>query len=284
MMRQQTKVSDTQEQLSTGRRILAPSDDPAAAARVLNYNQAIANVEQYQDNVGRARSRLEQEESLLSGVGDALIRAKELAVQGNSDSLNVDNKKALAAEVNELLDHIYGIANTRDASGDYIFAGYQSGSQPFTRPNNSTFTYQGDMGRRQLQISSDRMIADGDNGYDVFVDIETSSGKRNMFETLYQLATALENDQPVGSFIDDIGMALDSVLETRTTIGARINALDDQERVNDGVKLILQTHLSDEADLDYNEAITRLNQQSLVLQAAQQTYTEVKGLSLFNYL
>jgi flagellar hook-associated protein 3 FlgL len=140
------------------------------------------------------------------------------------------------------------------------------------------------MGRRQLQISSDRMIADGDNGYDVFVDIETSSGKRNMFETLYQLATALENDQPVGSFIDDIGMALDSVLETRTTIGARINALDDQERVNDGVKLILQTHLSDEADLDYNEAITRLNQQSLVLQAAQQTYTEVKGLSLFNYL
>jgi flagellar hook-associated protein 3 FlgL len=284
MLSQQSRLSDTQEQLSTGKRILAPSDDPAGAARVLDFNRAIATIDQYQNNAGRARSRLEQEESLLAGTENLLIRAKELALQGNNDSNGPQDRRAIAGEIRQLLDQAFGIANTRDSNGEYIFAGYQTGTQPFVRPDADTFEYQGDMGVRQLQISSDRRIADGNNGYELFVDIETTSGKRNMFETLNDLAATLESDQHVDDYLSDLDSALDNVLSIHTTIGARINAIDEQSEVNADTRLALQKHRSEEEDLDYTEAIARFERQMMALQAAQQSYVKVNSLSLFNYL
>ena len=78
MLNQQGRVSQTQLQLSTGKRVLAPSDDPAAASRILNINGALGTVEQYQNNADRAKSRLETEESILEGATNVLQRAHEL--------------------------------------------------------------------------------------------------------------------------------------------------------------------------------------------------------------
>ena len=284
MLEQQAKVSNTQLELSTGRRINTAADDPAGAVRILGYNQKIDTVTQYQTNADRARSRLEQEESLLIGAGNLLIRAKELAIQGNNATLSSEDTRSIATEVRQLLDQLYGIANTRDANGEYVFAGYQSNTQPFARPAVDTFVYMGDTGNRQLQISSDRQIADGDNGYQVFMDVQATSGKRNMFETLQNLATELESNNPVDAYLTDLDLALENILETRTSIGGRMNAIDRQNEVNADLKLTLEAHRSQEGDLDYAEAITRFNRQMVSLQAAQQAYVKVQGLSLFNYI
>ena len=169
MLDQQARVSDTQTELSTGRRINSPADDPAGESRLLGYNRIIDTVEQYQVNANRARSRLLYEESLLSGAEDLLIRARELAVRGNTASLGIQDTRAIAVEMREILDHLFGLANTRDSNGEYVFAGYQTKTQPFVRPTTDTFVYQGDFGRRELQISTDRRVADGDNEYLVSV-------------------------------------------------------------------------------------------------------------------
>lgn len=284
MLKQQSAVSETQLQISTGRRILTASDDPAGAARIIDYNRKVSTIEQYLNNADRARTRLEAEESALSGVENILLRMRELTVQGGSDVLATADRKTIAIEVRELRDVLKGLANTRDAHGEYIFAGYQTKTRPFEEAADGSVTYNGDLGGRQLQISADRKIAEGDNGHSVFVDVNTSSGKRSIFETLHLIATDLEADQDVRDYIDDISFALSDTSEIRSTIGARMNAIDEQVAVNQEVKLVLETHRAEEGDLDYAEAVSRFDRQLVALQAAQQAFIKVTELSLFNYI
>jgi len=284
MLDQQSKVFETQLQISTGKRILSPSDDPAGASRVLRLTGAIETVRQYQSNADRAEARLESEESTLGGASNLLQRVNELVIQGSNGILAQSDKAAIAVEVRQLLDELFGLANTRDSGGEYIFAGYQTGNVPFSR-GAAGFTYNGDVGQRKLQISADRQVADGDNGYDLFMNVSTGSGaKRSMFDTLDQLATTLEGGGAVDPYITDVQLALESVITTRTSVGARLNTIDEQKQVNDGIELVMETHRSKEEDLDYAEAIARFERQQIALQAAQQTFVKVQGLSLFNFL
>ncbi len=289
MLGQQSSLAETQLQLATGKRVINPSDDPASAARVLDLNQAISTVQQYQSNANTAKGRLELEDNVLSGVTELLHRAGELAIQGNNDTLSPSDRKAVAIEVRQLLDQMVSMANTKNSSGEYVFVGYQTHTKPFSLEVSGLYEYNGDMGQRKIQIAPDRQVADGDNGFDVFVDIETGSrgavtGKRSIFETLQQLATELESDNSVGSYISDLQLALDNILESRGKVGARLNAIDRQLDVNADLELNLETRRSEEQDLDYMEAIARFERQKLALEAAQKSFAHIKDLSLFNYI
>jgi len=112
----------------------------------------------------------------------------------------------------------------------------------------------------------------------------TTTTPRNVFETLYQLATELENNRPVDRYIDDVHLALDSVIDTRAAVGGRLNSIDEQHEVNADLELSLESNKSEEEDLDFAEAIARFELQMTALQAAQQSYVKIKGLSLFDYI
>lgn len=283
MLDQQSRLGNTQLQISTGKRILTPSDDPAGAARVIDYNRAIDTLEQYNNNASRASTRLSFEEGALEGVENILQRVRELTVQGSSDLLAVEQRRAIALEIRELRASVVGLANTKDSQGEFIFAGYQTGTKPFEE-GPAGVSYQGDVGNRQLQISSRRQIADGNNGHEVFMDVDTSSGKRSLFDTLDAIATDLEAGLTVTGYLGDIDMALTSTVGIRATIGARMNAIDEQVAINNEVKLTMEISRSKEQDMDLIEAITRYEQQQTALQAAQQTYVKMTELSLFDFI
>ena len=285
MLEQQTQLNHTQQQLSTGKRMLTPADDPAAAARILSLNQSIDTTEQYQRNTDGARSRLTLEESTLSGAGDILQRVRELAVQGNNGSRSAADRSAIAAEVRQLSSQLQGLANTKDASGDYMFAGFQANTQPFTDNGGGTIVYNGDQGVKQVQIGPQRFVEVGDSGASVFMNLPASGGgQQDIFSTLNNFAAAMEANVPSSATITDIDAGLDSILTTRAKIGARLNALDSQTDINSGYVVQLKSALSSVEDLDYADAISRFNQQMQALQAAQSSYAKVQGLSLFNYL
>ena len=393
MLRQQSELNDTQQQLSTGRRVLTPSDDPASASRVLGLNRAVDTLSQYQSNIDRLTSRLETEEGALDGITNLLQRVRELTVEGNNDVLTTLDKSAIASEIRQIGDQLFSMANSRDSGGEYVFAGYQSGTRPFSY-DLGVYSYNGDSGQRELQIASDRTVADGDNGFDTFMNIATGpiatvnvaaptdpapaaitagditidggngngaisigalplaanptqratqlrdainaisgqtgvraesntappdtltltavggtgvtvniagtattantglttgatapvTSKRSVFETLDLLAADLEAGKSVDRYITDVQLAMDNVIEVRTTVGGRLNSIEEQQTVNEDLKLNLEIHRSEERDLDYTEAISRFESQMTALQAAQQAYVKVKGLSLFNYL
>ncbi len=383
LLDQQSKLSRTQLQVATGRRILTPADDPVASATLLDLKQTRELTERFQLNADAARARLALEESTLGAVSDALVRVRELAVQGNNDTLSDTDRRSLAQEVRQIVDQLLGLANTRDNNGDYLFAGFQGNVRPFAANNSGGFDYYGDDGTRMIAIGPGREVQDTDSGTAVFRAIRNGNGtfttadgagntgtgiidagtatpafvpdtytitftqalptdpvtyqvdgavsgnvvpagtpyvegaeisfngvvvsitgtpadgdtftvspaaNQDLFTTVQNLALALEDTDPtarhnaINRVLADLDQAEENITNVRTSVGARLNAIDAQVRNNEDQILALDETLSLIGDLDYAEAVSRLNLQLTGLQAAQQAFIRVQNLSLFNFL
>jgi flagellar hook-associated protein 3 FlgL len=285
ILEQQTQLFRTQQQLSSGKRIVNPSDDPIGSAQLIGLSESLQITEQYQRNIQRVQTRLELEDTALGSVGDALQRARELTVQGLNDTNAGDERVAMAKEIRQILDEVLGLANRKSENGEYLFAGFQGQTTPFSHDGAGNFSYAGDQGQRNIQVGPARQVADGDHGQAVFLDIPaTSGGTEDLFTTLYNLAADLEADAPNPNSLDQLDNAMTHLLGFRATVGARLNAVDSQENINGALLVQLEQTRSSIRDLDYAEAASQLSQQSVTLQAAQQAFVRVQNLNLFNYL
>lgn len=171
----QQQLKDTQNQLATGRRVLRPSDDPLAAARIQELESSVATLGQYQRNAGLLANRLGLEEGVLASAGNLLQRVRELAVQGNNATQSDETRASIAIELREILGNFIDLANSKDAAGRYLFGGFRQDTQPFALSGNQV-TYQGDQGQRQLQLGASRFIADVESGLEIFGLIKNGNG------------------------------------------------------------------------------------------------------------
>jgi flagellar hook-associated protein 3 FlgL len=286
MLERQRELAQTELQVASGKRIQRPSDDPSAALRILDIQEAQQRLAQYQRNADAAMARLAQEETALIGIENLLQRVRELAVQGANGTLSDEDRDAIAVEVREHMDAYLQLANTRDANGEYIFAGFQSLTRPFNHDGAGGFSYDGDDGQRMLKIGDSREVATGDPG-SIFEEFPAAAGAgltTNIGEVLYTLATTLEAGNGYPEALTDIDTAVNRLLDTRAKIGARMNAIEDQKSVNDAFTLAVTDVRSTLEDLDYAEAISRFNQQMTALQASQQAFVKIQDMSLFNFL
>ncbi|MCP1726424.1 flagellar hook-associated protein 3 FlgL [Natronospira proteinivora] len=382
MQNQQGQLAKTQEQAASGKRIVRPSDDPIGSVQALELGRALQKTDQYDRNATMAQNRLQTQESILDEAGNIMQRVRELTVQGANGSQDNDSRSFIAAELKELRSALVDMANTKDASDNFIFAGFQGDTQPFS-PTSDGVVYNGDSGQRTLQIGPNRTVTDGNPGAEVFMNIREGNGtfkaeagaanegsgvikntsvrdlqqwtgdtyeieiladgeyevrdsdgtvvesgefqpgetiqfsgieltidgtpeegdqfevspsqNSSVFNTLDRLIDAFDSPvsnsrdrtqqlNEVNRSLDDIDQGVAQMLEVRAETGARLKAIDDQVAVNDGSRLDLETTKSGIEDLDYAEAITRLNQQQVGLQAAQQAYVRTQGLSLFNFM
>lgn len=173
---QMAKMLELQEQLSTGRRIVKPSDDPVAAARALELTQASDVVSQFSRNRDNANSSLALQETQLAGIGDLLTRVRELAIRANNGTLTVENRKAVTTELRARYEELMGYANARDGNGKYLFSGYKGDTRPFGGSVETGVQYFGDDGQRQLQVSPSRVIEISDSGKNIFQRIKNGNG------------------------------------------------------------------------------------------------------------
>jgi flagellar hook-associated protein 3 FlgL len=381
---QQARLNRTQQQLATGKNVLSPSDDPAAASQLLTLSSLTAKNEQFGRNVAIAQNELELQESVLASSGNVLQRVRELVIQANNATQSNQSRAAIGDEINNLADELLQLANTKNASGEYIFSGYNSRTPAFTRTGTG-YEFQGDQGQRLLQVSEDTQLSVRDSGQDIFegmvvgdgrfllqspatntgsalvkmssttdatlddytvtfsqaaaddpvlysvvgaqtgaivtgtyesgaaitfngitLEVEgdvkngdsygiAESARQNIFQSVQAIADALlspTNSTSAGSKLtNDLGQAigtLDQGLEhlqgRRTIIGNRLQTLDSRIDKNADERLRLEKQVSEIQDLDFAEAVSRLNLQSTALQAAQQAYVKIQGLSLFTYL
>lgn len=168
-------IAKTQEQLSTGQKILTAADDPVAAAKVLELEKNLSQLGQYGKNIDIAENNLSQEETTLDSVTNLLQRVRELAVKaGNTAVFTGSEYEALASEVDSRLDELTNLMNTRNSAGDYIFAGYSGGDKPFVGDPESGFQYQGTDGHINIKVSDSTSIASTDSGKSVFMDIPSA--------------------------------------------------------------------------------------------------------------
>ena len=177
----QNQVNNTQQQVSTGRRVLTPADDPIAATKILQLQQDAALREQFGKNMTGALGRLTLEETQLAGITENLTRLKELTVKAGDGSQTIGDRQAIAAEVREILGATVDLMNSKDAGGEYLFGGFKGATEPFQKNENGRYDYAGDEGQRFLAIASSTTVATGDNGKNLFVDVESAD---NTFDTL----------------------------------------------------------------------------------------------------
>jgi len=282
MQRQTSDFLHTQQQLASGRRILKPSDDPVSAARALEVSQSRSVNNQYLENQGYAKDSLRMVEGTLSSVTDLITHARTRALEAGNGTYAQSELDAIATDLRAQYEQLRGLANTRDGEGNYLFSGHSLNDEPFQGALGST-VYSGDSGVRGIQVSASRVMPVSAPGDQIFGD-----GTSGLFADLGALISNLElgsfSTTDVGTAVDAMDAALDQVLRERAGAGSRLGELDALENVAGDYELQYAETLSGLQDLDYTEAISRFSLQQTLLEAAQQSYVKVTGLSLFNYL
>lgn len=386
VQQQSTTLLKTQQQVASGRRILTPSDDPVASARVLEITQSKALNAQYDVNTDSVTSSLGLEEAALVSVGNLLQDARTTAINAGNATLNSSDLASLATDLRGRYQELLGIANSTDANGQYMFSGYKGSTRPFSETSPGNVAYNGDQGQRLMQISPSRQIAVSDSGADVFMQIKNGNGtfvtaaaaantgtgvvgsgsatstydgniyqisftsattydinqlnalgaviatpvsnaaytsgsaipvggsqveitgapasgdtftvnpsaNESIFTTLNNLIVALETANVPGDragltnslndALTNLDNGLNKILTVRASVGARMNENDAVKSTGQDVALQYDQTLSTLQDLDYAKALSDLEQQTVILEAAQKSFVKIQGLSLFNYI
>lgn len=176
--RQTSDLFHNQQQLATGRRVLSPADDPVASASALVVNQALDMNGMYGKANGRSMELLGYAEGQLQSASDLMLSVRTLAVQaGNNTALNDNDRQAIAQQLRASFDQLMGIANARDANGQFIFSGYMGDTQPFSGTVDSGVRYFGDDGQRMLQVSPSQQVAVSQSGNNVFNRVPSGNGQ-----------------------------------------------------------------------------------------------------------
>ena len=287
----QSNLTQTQAQLAQGKQIINASDAPNQAATIQRLKSILSRQDSYQSSLNTVKARLQGEDSTLQSVSELLIRAKEVAVQGANDTLNMGDRKALANEMQSLRDQMLSLANTRDSNGNFLFAGSRVKQPAFAETANGSPVYMGDQTRMNVRVGDQQNIPINRTGTDAFVpvtrvDKDGATVGVSFFQVMDNLIAGLNTAN--GSDIRRGAGELDNLQQglslAHAQVGTNLNMVDQQTSIIEDTTLNLKSTLSSIEDLDYASAITKMNQQMLSLEAAQASFAKVSQLNLFNYI
>lgn len=173
---QQQKLFRTQQMLSAGTKFLTAGDDPVAAARALGVRQTLSESSQFATSRDRAMVTLTHADTALDSATLILQDIKTLTVAAGNGTLSDADRASMATTLQSKLDQLVAVANTDDGNGQFLFAGYKSGSAPFTTGANGSVQYVGDQGQRMIQVDVARQMSSSDDGRSVFQSVQGGAG------------------------------------------------------------------------------------------------------------
>ncbi|HHQ4681417.1 TPA: lateral flagellar hook-associated protein LfgL [Aeromonas veronii] len=276
-------------QISTQKRILQPSDDPVGSVQLLGLQKEQVAMAQYQKNIANAKSQLSQGELQFETMTNMLMRLRELTQAAATGSLSDADRKAVASEVAIIKDGLLDLANARNESGSSLFTGSKVDQTALVKVTDPTaadfgsYKYNGDGLIRDVSIANGVTVGLNQTADQLFLKPD------DFFKRLDSMVTAINDAAP--DAVDQARAMLgrsqtlqDSISQAVSTIGARINLLDqiDESHAEKGV---YSKEVSNQIEsLDYAEAATRQAHVLMALQVQQQAFAKVNGLSLFNYM
>ena len=294
LAQQQALLAKTQEKLTTGRNFLRPSDAPDQVAALDRLESSVRQTEQFTQNVGRVKDKLNFQELSINSINEELIRAKELLVQAANGTMDATLRQSMAIELEAIYASVVAIGNQKDVDGSFLFAGYRQDDPPFDPyadplDANTGFRgmYNGDDEVQVISIDQAYKLEAGMPGSALFSGFEDVSGnKTDIFSTLKKAINALkDNDNTeIANAIDNVGVANTHINIKLAQVGSKMKVAENQLTVLGDRSLALESTISQVEDLDYVSAITDLKNQTLALQAGQQSFAQISNLSLFNYI
>jgi flagellar hook-associated protein 3 FlgL len=273
-----------QQQAVTTKRVSRPEDDPFAVEQALGFRTHLKSNETSRRNIAMSSDWLNATDKTLGDVSTLLTRAKSLALKGSNETLGVEGRNALAAEVDGMLEQAVATANTRH--GDhYLFSGFQIDTPAFdvTRDPGTGYitstTYNGDSGLIMREIEP---------GIDMAVNIVGDSHFTDTFNTLINLRDALVASpfdvSNVSPHIDELETQLDNTLNLQASIGTKVRRLESTIERMETAEVGVKELLSNAEDADMAEVVSQLNQQQFVYQTALAVNAQVLRTSLLDFL
>lgn len=393
MSDQQSVVNDQSAYISSGKRVMTAKDDAVSFGALTGYKDDIASIERYNRNLTQAEGRNTLQDTLLGSSTDVLNELRDLMLQANNGARSDDDLAAISQQLKHGLEELLNVANSKDETGTYMFAGYNVENIPFSLQPDNTVTYNGDSGVRELQIAKNISVAINQSGEQVFNSIDnpigdfsanydadpantsgvsvlsanivdrsayntdpsnpqnfnfeftapdtltvTDSGTptpatvysvtpyvagqtiafqgievqlngnplpgetfsitpepeiglfdtvKNAIDWLDTGTSGIESEQRQVDFdtiLNKFNNVLNHITFQRAEAGINLQQIDRQKNVHLDTELYLQQGKGRIEDLDFSQAISSFEQSKVALQAAQQTFTQIQGLNLFNYI
>lgn len=266
------RVQTLQNQLSSGKRISRPSDDPAGTSASLTLRSAKAADEQYQRNSEQAMGRLSVSDTALQDLSDRIRSVRELMVSSNSGALNDDGRAALATQVDSIRSEVMDIYNTTYLNRP-VFGGTIQGTKAM---DTSTGTYLGDDATVVTRISSDATVRTDVKGTDAAADVLPG--------ILATVSASITSGGATTADFTAIDAAFSKVQRAIGDVGARENRVDNTQTQVESHRLDLVSRISENEDADLPETIMNLQSQQVGYQAALGAAAKVMQTSLLDFL
>ncbi|MBZ6484535.1 flagellar hook-associated protein FlgL [Priestia aryabhattai] len=271
------KLETLQNQLSTGKKITRPSDDPVVATKGMAYRSNLSEVNQYKRNLTEAQSWFDSSESGLEQVNSILQRTKELVVQGLNGTNESDDRQAIAREIEQLKLDYMQVGNTQVA-GNYIFNGVNVGASPISEDTS---------GMIESNINLDPFSVEVSKGIQLRVNIHSENiFGQGAFDLMNNVQTAFEQNDvnSLKELSTQVDTQLSTLLAERSELGARSNRLELIENRLDSQEITATKMLSNNEDADIEKVITDLTVQESVHRAALGVGAQIIQPTLLDFL
>jgi flagellar hook-associated protein 3 FlgL len=276
----QGKLSKSLQQLSSGKQIGVPSDDPYGTTKSMLFRSELSENKQYQRNVAEGTDWQNTTDTALSDISKFTLRARDLLIQGATDTVSPEGRGAIATEIDQLIDSIKTSANTQYA-GRYVFGGSQTLTAPYQQ--GAVDTYAGDTATLKREIG---------RGVSVDVNIPGSTavgdGSTGLIAALRKISTDLRTPGSTAQLQTTDLQALDSAHDALTNVqaivGARTNRLEAAQDRLSQLEATTTKLLSESEDADMAQTITDYSNQQAVYQAALKAGASIIQPSLLDFL
>ncbi|TFJ93303.1 flagellar hook-associated protein FlgL [Lentibacillus salicampi] len=273
-----TKLNSYMEQLSSGKKINRPSDDPVIAMKGMGYRTQVTEVEQFKRNTNEVHNWMDNSDAALDKATKALQKMRELAVQASSDTYDAGERQSIQEEVGQLREHLIDIVNT-NVNGSYIFNGTKTDTEPVTTDNAGDITSLPDGGSPvMIEVAKGTKLKANVDATELFGE--------NVFNDIETFVTALEDNEQEGieKSIETIEGNIDNVINARADLGARMNRLELVENRLGEQEITAKKTMSENEDIDYEKVITELITQESVHRAALSTGSKMIQPTLIDFL
>jgi flagellar hook-associated protein 3 FlgL len=275
-----SQMDQATEEVSSGKKVVVPSDDPSAYAQNLEVLAEQSQNTQYKSNLTSLQTLSGYYQNSLNTVSNVLTNAEQLAEQMSSDTVDASSRTAAATQVDDMISQLVAVGNTK-VGDTYIFGGTKADTAPYQA--DGTFNGTSDVG--QVAVDSSTTMAAGISGNTVF-DGSVNGQAVNVFTTLQQFATDLANNDTAGIQTDmtNIGNCVDLTANNLSYVGTYADNVNSLLTTNTNTDTTLTQTSSSLTSVDMAQAVSDYTTLSTAYQAALYTMSKVESLSILNYL
>ncbi|SHM96761.1 flagellar hook-associated protein FlgL [Gracilibacillus kekensis] len=276
------------DQLSTGKKINRPSDDPVVAMKGMNYRSMVSNVEQYERNLGEVHNWMDNSDNALDKANDVLERLREIAVQGANGTYEEEQRENMAEEVDQLRSHLEDLANSK-VNNKYLFNGAgTTGVENATGDYEPPYEIAADGSNNNAPNNNDPVRIEVSDGNKVQVNVNPSEFfDTSIFTDITNFSNELKNgtdDEAIGDYIGVIDTHIDNNVNARADLGARQSRVELVENRLTQQQVTAKDMMSKNEDADIEEVIMNLTSQESIHRAALSAGARIIQPSLLDFL